>query len=110
MARKGALSLAWKKLARRMKFAEIQLASHGGLGPADGIGVGGTVSKVVKKKAAGSRLWMRIDRSGKTEIIECDKNAIIQRAGIPPRDLRILGPVFSHSSNIVGEDFVQLWR
>lgn len=56
----------------------------------------------VKKKAGGSRLWMRFDFTGKSELVECDKGVIIERAGIPARDLRILGPVFSHSSNILG--------
>lgn len=55
-----------------------------------------------KKKTGGARLWMRFDRSGQSELVECDKNTIIRRASIPARDLRILGPVFSHSSNILG--------
>ncbi|TQE07421.1 hypothetical protein C1H46_007074 [Malus baccata] len=55
-----------------------------------------------KKKAGGARLWMRFDRFGGSELVECDKNAIIRRAAIPARDLRILGPVFSHSSSILG--------
>ncbi|KAM1729940.1 hypothetical protein ACFX11_020411 [Malus domestica] len=54
-----------------------------------------------KKKAGGARLWMRFDRFGGSELVECDKNAIIRRAAIPARDLRILGPVFSHSSSIL---------
>ncbi|XP_004299905.1 PREDICTED: magnesium transporter MRS2-4 [Fragaria vesca subsp. vesca] len=57
-----------------------------------------------KKKAGGARLWMRFDRCGGSELVECDKNAIIRRAAIPPRDLRILGPVFSHSSSILARE------
>lgn len=56
------------------------------------------------KKKTGARLWMRFDREGQSEILECDKNAIIKRAAIPARDLRILGPVFSHSSNILARE------
>nr|XP_018681019.1 PREDICTED: putative magnesium transporter MRS2-G isoform X2 [Musa acuminata subsp. malaccensis] len=56
------------------------------------------------KKKAGSRLWMRFDRAGQSEVLELDKSAIIKRAGIPPRDLRILGPLFSHSSNILARE------
>ncbi|XP_031282834.1 magnesium transporter MRS2-4 isoform X1 [Pistacia vera] len=59
---------------------------------------GGAVAAKAKKKA---RLWMRFDFTGKSELVECDKGVIIERAGIPGRDLRILGPVFSHSSNIL---------
>lgn len=55
-----------------------------------------------KKKTGGARLWMRLDQCGRHELMELDKNAIIRRASIPARDLRILGPVFSHSSSILG--------
>lgn len=67
--------------------------------------VGGGAAAVgkVKKKAGGARLWMRLDRWGQSELLEWDKSAIIRRAAIPARDLRILGPVFSHSSNILGK-------
>ncbi|XP_057977193.1 magnesium transporter MRS2-4 isoform X2 [Malania oleifera] len=63
----------------------------------------GTSSKV-KKKTAGSRLWMRFDRFGQSELLECDKSVIIKRAAIPGRDLRILGPLFSHSSTILARE------
>lgn len=55
-----------------------------------------------KKKTGNVRLWMRFDRSGRSELVELEKNAIVRHAAIPARDLRILGPVFSHSSNILG--------
>jgi len=61
----------------------------------------GTLTKV-KKKTGSARLWMRFDRSGGSELVEWEKNTIIHHAAIPARDLRILGPVFSHSSNILG--------
>nr|GLL45606.1 magnesium transporter MRS2-4-like isoform X3 [Ipomoea trifida] len=44
---------------------------------------------------------MRFDRTGQSELMECDKNSIIKRASIPARDLRIFGPIFSHSSSIL---------
>ncbi|CAL1352615.1 unnamed protein product [Linum trigynum] len=66
---------------------------------------GGAVSVVKgKKKAGGARLWMRFDRFGNSELVECDKNAILKRVAIPARDLRILGPVFSHSSSILARE------
>ncbi|KAL6906453.1 hypothetical protein ACP4OV_004054 [Aristida adscensionis] len=65
---------------------------------------GGAVAGKVSKKKAGARLWMRLDRWGASEIVELDKSSIIRRAGVPPRDLRILGPVFSHSSNILARE------
>ncbi|KAK6121366.1 hypothetical protein DH2020_044893 [Rehmannia glutinosa] len=64
-----------------------------------------TTSKTtVKKKAGGARLWMRMDRLGQSELIECDKSVIIKRVSIPARDLRILGPIFSHSSSILARE------
>lgn len=57
-----------------------------------------------KKKTGGARLWMRFDRFGKSELVEWEKNTIIRHAAIPARDLRILGPVFSHSSNILARE------
>ncbi|XP_051145356.1 magnesium transporter MRS2-4 [Andrographis paniculata] len=65
-----------------------------------------TTSKAVapKKKAGGARLWMRMDRWGNSELIECDKSVIIKRVSIPARDLRILGPIFSHSSSILARE------
>ncbi|CAH2063607.1 unnamed protein product [Thlaspi arvense] len=69
---------------------------------AGGSAVGGTGK--AKKKTGGARLWMRFDRTGAMEVVECDKSTIIKRASVPARDLRILGPVFSHSSNILARE------
>ncbi|MCD9638807.1 Magnesium transporter MRS2-4 [Datura stramonium] len=60
--------------------------------------------KASKKKVGGARLWMRFDRWGQSELNEWDKSAIIKRAAIPARDLRILGPIFSHSSSILARE------
>ncbi|XP_031131100.1 magnesium transporter MRS2-4-like [Ipomoea triloba] len=73
-------------------------------GAANLIASSAATSKAVKKKAGGTRLWMRFDRAGQSELIECDKGAIIKRASVPARDLRILGPIFSHSSNILARE------
>ncbi|TVU31811.1 hypothetical protein EJB05_23512 [Eragrostis curvula] len=74
------------------------------LAPDAAAAAGGLVSGKVGKKKAGARTWMRLDRWGASEIVELDKASIIRRAGLPPRDLRILGPVFSHSSNILARE------
>ncbi|RDX67346.1 Magnesium transporter MRS2-4, partial [Mucuna pruriens] len=65
---------------------------------------GATALTKAKKKTGGARLWMRFDRCGRSELVEWEKNAIIRHAAIPARDLRILGPVFSHSSNILARE------
>lgn len=57
----------------------------------------------MKKKMMGSWTWMRFDANGNSELLEFDKNALLQRVSIPARDLRILGPIFSPSSHILGK-------
>ncbi|KAL3538526.1 hypothetical protein ACH5RR_001892 [Cinchona calisaya] len=60
---------------------------------------------VGKKKTAGpTRLWMKFDRTGQSELFECDKSVILKRVCIPARDLRILGPIFSPSSTILARE------
>nr|CAD1835165.1 unnamed protein product [Ananas comosus var. bracteatus] len=59
--------------------AEAATAAAAAAATSGGAGGG---SKGAKKKS-GARLWMRFDRTGHTEIMECDKNAIIKRAAIP---------------------------
>ncbi|KAJ7569451.1 hypothetical protein O6H91_01G078600 [Diphasiastrum complanatum] len=57
-----------------------------------------------KKKRAAVRLWMRFDCTGASELLECDRNMIMRRSSIPARDLRVLGPLFSQSSNILARE------
>ncbi|KAH8964472.1 hypothetical protein BDL97_04G068900 [Sphagnum fallax] len=62
------------------------------------------LAPILKKKKPGAKLWMRFDAAGNSEVLECDRNAILQRVSIPARDLRILGPVFSQSSHILARE------
>ncbi|WOL05831.1 magnesium transporter MRS2-G isoform X1 [Canna indica] len=112
----------FSKRTRSVKRLELQpvlfplpnhlVARHNGnlASAADGLGPGATSAAIHPhggkgaKKKAGMRLWMRFDRAGESEVLELDRNAIIRRVGIPPRDLRILGPIFSHSSNILARE------
>ncbi|KAI4342251.1 hypothetical protein MLD38_026895 [Melastoma candidum] len=59
-----------------------------------------------KKKGGGGRmwLWMKFDRAGQSDLIECEKSEIVRRVSIPARDLRIFGPIFSHSSSILARE------
>lgn len=56
-----------------------------------------------RKRAASTRLWMRLDRRGGCEILMCDKAFVSRRSGVPARDLRVLGPLLSRSPSILGE-------
>ncbi|XVF28708.1 hypothetical protein REPUB_Repub15cG0053300 [Reevesia pubescens] len=58
----------------------------------------------VKKKAQPSRSWVLLDSMGETTLLDIDKYAIMQRVNIHARDLRILDPLLSYPSTILGRD------
>ncbi|XP_027160743.1 magnesium transporter MRS2-3-like [Coffea eugenioides] len=63
------------------------------------VGVGG-----IRKKAAGVRQWLLLDSSGQTQVVEAGKHAIMRRTGLPARDLRILDPLLSYPSTVLGRE------
>lgn len=103
-------SSSWKKPQKPVAAAlqsPSDAASPSSMAPSgsNSVSAGGVVAAVKgKKKAGGARLWMRFDRFGKSELVELEKNTIIKLAAIPARDLRILGPLFSHSSSILARE------
>ncbi|TYH29637.1 hypothetical protein ES288_A01G028000v1 [Gossypium darwinii] len=58
----------------------------------------------VKKKAQPSRSWAVLDSNGETTLLDVDKYAIMHRVNIHARDLRILDPLLSYPSTILGRD------
>lgn len=59
----------------------------------------------VKKKEAGSRSWILMSATGEeTDLADADKYAIMKRARVPARDLRILDPLLSYPSAILSRD------
>ncbi|XP_010917591.2 magnesium transporter MRS2-I isoform X1 [Elaeis guineensis] len=58
----------------------------------------------LKKKTAVSGSWMLLDCTGKGTILDVDKYAIMHRAQIHARDLRILDPLLSYPSTILGRE------
>lgn len=54
-----------------------------------------------KTKARG---WIRLDSSGQDTILDVDKYAIMHRVHIHARDLRILDPLLSYPSTILGRE------
>lgn len=57
-----------------------------------------------KKKTASSRSWILLDCSGQSTILDADKYAIMHRVQIHARDLRILDPLLSYPSTILGRE------
>lgn len=58
----------------------------------------------VKKRGHGIRHWIRIDKFGNSQILEVDKMTIMRRCELPPRDLRLLDPLFVYPSTILGRE------
>lgn len=59
-----------------------------------------------KKKVAVSRSWISLDRQGQTSILDVDKYAVMRRVQIHARDFRILDPLLSYPSTILGRESV----
>ncbi|KAF2313933.1 hypothetical protein GH714_020721 [Hevea brasiliensis] len=58
----------------------------------------------VKKKTQPARSWILINASGQGTILDADKHAIMHRVQIHARDLRILDPLLSYPSTILGRE------
>ncbi|XWS13769.1 hypothetical protein CRYUN_Cryun36dG0066600 [Craigia yunnanensis] len=56
------------------------------------------------KKAQPSRSWVLLDSRGETTMLDVDKYAIMHRVNAHARDLRILDPLLSYPSTILGRD------
>ncbi|XP_054778852.1 magnesium transporter MRS2-3 isoform X2 [Prosopis cineraria] len=57
-----------------------------------------------RKKGTGVRAWLLIDPTGQTQVVEAGKHAIMRQTGLPARDLRILDPLLSYPSTILGRE------
>eukprot|EP00898_Chlorokybus_atmophyticus_P005780 jgi/Chlat1/6202/Chrsp44S05805 len=62
------------------------------------------LQSLVKKLGATSRTWLRFDSEGGSCLMEADKHAIMQRVGVPARDLRMLDPQLTYPSTILVRD------
>ncbi|XP_052731553.1 magnesium transporter MRS2-2 isoform X2 [Vigna angularis] len=73
------------------------MARDGSVVPAD-------PQAVVKKKTQSSRSWITFDATGQGSLLDADKYAIMHRVQIHARDLRILDPLLSYPSTILGRE------
>lgn len=58
----------------------------------------------LKKKNQSARSWILLDSRGEGTNLDVDKYAIMHRVHIHARDLRILDPLLSYPSTILGRD------
>ncbi|GMP26488.1 hypothetical protein CsSME_00002906 [Camellia sinensis var. sinensis] len=57
-----------------------------------------------RRKGIGTRVWLVVSESGHTHIEEVGKHSIMRRTGLPARDLRVLDPMLSYPSTILGRE------
>ncbi|CAK9315707.1 unnamed protein product [Citrullus colocynthis] len=58
----------------------------------------------IRKKGTGVRPWLLLDSTGGAQVVEAGKHVIMRRTGLPARDLRILDPLLSYPSTILGRE------
>ncbi|KAK6916308.1 Peptidase S10, serine carboxypeptidase [Dillenia turbinata] len=59
---------------------------------------------LIRKKGTGVRPWLLIDSTGQAQVVEAGKHSIMRKTGLPARDLRILDPLLSSPSTILGRE------
>ncbi|XP_004289906.1 PREDICTED: magnesium transporter MRS2-I-like [Fragaria vesca subsp. vesca] len=58
------------------------------------------------KKTAALRCWISLNQDGQGTVLDLDKYAIMRRVNIHARDLRLLDPLLSYPSTILGREKV----
>ncbi|CAK8573821.1 unnamed protein product [Lathyrus sativus] len=58
----------------------------------------------ISRKGSKARTWLMMDSEGQRQTVEAGKPTIMQRTGLTARDLRILDPMLSYPSTIMGRD------
>ncbi|XP_058088639.1 magnesium transporter MRS2-F-like isoform X2 [Magnolia sinica] len=57
-----------------------------------------------RRKSAGTKCWIVVSDSGESHLEEVGKYSIMRRTGLPARDLRILDPMLSYPSTVLGRE------
>nr|KYP75258.1 hypothetical protein KK1_007966 [Cajanus cajan] len=63
---------------------------------------------MLRRKGSAARTWLVLDGEGKRKVVEASKQIIMRRTGVSTRDLRVLDPLLSYPSTIVGRDRAML--
>ncbi|PIN14178.1 Magnesium transporters: CorA family [Handroanthus impetiginosus] len=67
-------------------------------------GAGVCIVGGLRKKVEGVRQWLLLYSTGQAQVVEAGKHAIMRRTGLPARDLRILDPLLSYPSTVLGRE------
>lgn len=59
---------------------------------------------MMRKKGMGVRAWLVLNSAGQVQVLEAGKHPIMRRTGLPGRDLRILDPMLSYPSTVLGRE------
>ncbi|KAK4750824.1 hypothetical protein SAY87_004306 [Trapa incisa] len=57
-----------------------------------------------RRKATGPKTWLIISDSGESRVEEVGRHSVMHKTGLPARDLRVLDPVLSYPSSILGRE------
>ncbi|PWA53982.1 Magnesium transporter MRS2/LPE10 [Artemisia annua] len=64
----------------------------------------------LRKKAKRVRPWGLLDSTSQAQIVDVGKHAIMHRTGLPAHDLRILDPILSYPSTVLGRGTFTLFE
>lgn len=70
----------------------------------EGFGRSPMIQMQTKRKGIGTRTWLIVSESGHSHTEEVEKHSIMRRTGLHARDLRVLDPVLSYPSTILGRE------
>ncbi|KAF5733219.1 magnesium transporter MRS2-3 [Tripterygium wilfordii] len=63
-----------------------------------------STAPALRKKGGGLRTWLRLDSTGNHNDYTAGKHEIMRLTGLPARDLRILDPLLSYPSTVLGRE------
>ncbi|KAI4375583.1 hypothetical protein MLD38_013437 [Melastoma candidum] len=56
------------------------------------------------KKPVWTRSWLRVNKTGRSELVDVGRQPIMRSTGISARDLRVLDPILAYPSSITGRE------